>query len=665
MRATIGRQMQAISKLLEEQEFESVEEANAFLQDLVAQGGIPFAPETPQDQAQELVYQAWEARNRNQRQRLVRQALEIYPDCADAYVVLAENVARGLEEARELYQKGVEAGVRSLGLEAFEKEAGYFWGIIETRPYMRARQGLAQVSWALGDLDGAIEHYRDMLRLNPNDNQGVRYELLECLLSLEDIEEVEELLAQYADESSANWLFTRALVGFLREGDTPKSRDELAEAMEANPHVSQYLLGKTRLPRSLPEHIGFGDRNEAMHYAASSGKAWRKYPRALEWMETTEEPDIIDIEGTESRNGAGAHLPIHDGDGLFSDVVVEDEEYTGPSHEEWSALYQAVISFKEQAPWRWMDDTDIFAVENPADGQTGYCVVMGGGGREFGLAVFVGEEGFEHYRRLESGEVEPESFDAASMLRSLSVTYASRSYLDKEDLATIQSLGLRFRGRNAWPLLRSQRPGWVPWFLNQEEVRFLTVVLQQAQDVSARVRAEELELQNQEDEELVLTRYCRETTWREEWRKPRTWESEITVPEPADSQRLLEIRESAGRPSGTWEMDMFPLPVPVPAESGRLYFPSLALVVDRTSGMVLGVDVLGPAPGPALKQELMVRLLERARHIPRNLRVATEEMRITIEPVAKVLGMSVRVGMLPVLEEAKHGLQDSLMDGDF
>jgi hypothetical protein len=196
-------------------------------------------------------------------------------------------------------------------------------------------------------------------------------------------------------------------------------------------------------------------------------------------------------------------------------------------------------------------------------------------------------------------------------------------------------------------------------------VRFLTVVLQQAQDVSARVRAEELELQNQEDEELVLTRYCRETTWREEWRKPRTWESEITVPEPADSQRLLKIRESAGRPSGTWEMDMFPLPVPVPAESGRLYFPSLALVVDRTSGMVLGVDVLGPAPGPALKQELMVRLLERARHIPRNLRVATEEMRITIEPVAKVLGMSVRVGMLPALEEAKHGLQDSLMDGDF
>jgi tetratricopeptide (TPR) repeat protein len=668
MRATMGRQMQAISKLLEGQEFESAEEANDFLQNLVAQGGIPFTPDTPQEQAQELVYQAWEAGSRQQRQRLAREALEIYPDCADAYVVLAENAARGPEEARELYQKGIEAGVRSLGLEVFEEEAGYFWGIIETRPYMRARQGLAQVLWALGDLDGAAEHYWDMLRLNPNDNQGVRYELLECLLGLEDMERVEELLAQYDEEFSANWLFTRALVSFLREGDTPKSRDELAEAMEANPHVCQYLLGKTRLPRNLPDHIGFGDRNEAIHYAASFGKAWRKHPRALEWVEATEEPETIDVEGMRSGNGENgvvAGQPIHDGAGLFSDIVVEDEEYTEPSNEEWSALYQAAISFKEQAPWRWMDDTDIFAVENPTDGETGYCVVMGSGGREFGLAVFVGEEGFEHYRRLESGEVEPESFEAASMLRSMSVTYGSRGDLEKEDLASIRSLGLRFRGKNAWPLPRSQRPGWVPWFLNQEEARFLTVVLEQAQDLSARVRDEELELQNEEDEDLILTWYCREATWREEWRKPRMWEPEITVPEPPDPQRLSELRQLAGKPSGTWEMDVFPLPVPVPAESGRLYFPHLALVVDRSSGMVLSVDVLGPAPRPVVKQELVVRLLERAHHIPRNLRVATEDMRRIIEPLARMLGMSVRVGVLPVLEEAKHGLQESLMDGDF
>ena len=559
-----------------------------------------------------------------------------------------------------------------MGLATFERDAGHFWGIIETRPYMRACQGLAQVLWALGDLEGAAEQYQEMLRLNPNDNQGVRYELLEMLLSMEDLQGVAAPLAQYDEDISASCLFTKALVSFLREGNIPKSRDVLAEGMEVNPYVVQYLLGKTRLPRRLPEYMGIGDRDEAIIYASSFGKVWKKYPRALEWLEGTEEPEIeeteiINLGNAGSRNGSNGpvtHLPIDPGDGLVPNIVVEDEEYTEPSREDWSALYEAAALFKKQYPWHWMDDLDLFAVENPADGQTGYCVVMGSGGREFGLAVFVGEEGFEHYRRIESGEVEPESFEAAFMQRSLSLIYGSRKDLEKEDLATIRSLGLRFRGKIGWPLLRSQRPGWMPWFLAQDEVHFLTVVLGQALEVSSRVKEEDLELQNEEDADLVLTRYFHGTRWREEWRKPSANEPEIIVAEVSDPQRLSQLSKSAGEPSGTWEMDIFPLAGPVPAESGRLYLPCLALAVDRSTGMVLSLGLLGPTPDAMAKQEGMVGLLESARHIPRRLRVATEAMRGIIEPVAENLGMSVRVGVLPALEEAKHDLQDRLLSGD-
>jgi len=467
----------------------------------------------------------------------------------------------------------------------FERDVGHFWGIIETRPYMRACQGLAQVLWALGDLQGAAEQYQDMLRLNPNDNQGVRYELLECLLGMEDLKGVDVLFAQYDEDISASCLFTKALVSFLREGNIPKSRDALAEGMDVNPYVVQYLLGKTRLPRKLPEYMGIGDRDEAIIYASSFGKAWKKYPRALEWLEGTEEteieePEKINLENVGSRNGSNGtvtHLPTDADDGLVPNIVVEDEEYTEPSREDWSALYEAAALFKKQSPWHWMDDLDLFAVENPADGKTGYCVVMGSGGREFGLAMFVGDEGFEHYQRIESGEVEPESFEAAFLHRSLSLTYGSREELEDKDLATIRSLGLRFRGKIGRPLLRSQRPGWMPWFLAQDEVHFLTVVLEQALDVSARVKDGDLELQNEEDAELVLTRYFHGTKWREEWRKPSANEPEIIVPEVSDPQRLNQLCQSAGKPSGTWEMDIFPLAAPMPAESGRLYLPRLAL----------------------------------------------------------------------------------------
>ena len=103
---------------------------------------------------------------------LARKAPEIAPDCADAYVLLAEETAATVSEARDLYERGVAAGERALGEELFRKEAGHFWAMLETRPYMRARAGLAICLWELGEREGALDHWVDMLRLNPADSLG-------------------------------------------------------------------------------------------------------------------------------------------------------------------------------------------------------------------------------------------------------------------------------------------------------------------------------------------------------------------------------------------------------------------------------------------------------------------------------------------------------------
>ena len=95
------------------------------------------------------------------------------PDCADAYVLLAEQ-ARNRKEALELFEQGVAAGERALGPQMFRDEVGNFWGILETRPYMRARLGLAECLWTSGRRDESVVHLQDMLRLNPGDNQGLR-----------------------------------------------------------------------------------------------------------------------------------------------------------------------------------------------------------------------------------------------------------------------------------------------------------------------------------------------------------------------------------------------------------------------------------------------------------------------------------------------------------
>ncbi len=169
--------------------------------------------------AQQIADLAWDASQPQEQAELARRALSVSPDCADAYVILA-NQAASREQARQLLEEGVAAGQRAIGSKTFETWSGRFWLDQRTRPYMRARLGLAQCLWESGQRAQAVEHYAEMLRLNPNDNQGVRYLLLGALVDLDRDEEAQRLMQRYEHDGSAEWAYTTALLAFRREGDS-------------------------------------------------------------------------------------------------------------------------------------------------------------------------------------------------------------------------------------------------------------------------------------------------------------------------------------------------------------------------------------------------------------------------------------------------------------
>jgi tetratricopeptide (TPR) repeat protein len=230
--------------------------------------------------AQDVMYEAWERNTSRSRIALARKALGISPLCADAYVLLAEE-AQSIEEARDLYAKGVEAGELALGPRGFKEYAGHFWGFLETRPYMRARAGLASTLVQLGDVGGALAHYRDMLKLNPNDNQGIRYILAGCLLKQDNYGALKELLAAHED-GSAFWLYTRALVAF-RESDE-QAAALVKDALSANEHVPAILAGAEPEVRSDHGYITMGGPDEATYYVTECGAAWHRTPGAVPWL---------------------------------------------------------------------------------------------------------------------------------------------------------------------------------------------------------------------------------------------------------------------------------------------------------------------------------------------------------------------------------------------
>jgi tetratricopeptide (TPR) repeat protein len=240
---------------------------------------------TKLNKAQELMYQAWEEPNPARRIILAHDALNISPDCADAYVLLAEEEADTLGRALEYYHQGVAAGERSLGKKFFKENVGHFWGLLESRPYMRARQGLANTLWELNRGAEAVMHYRDMLRLNPGDNQGIRYSLLNLLLTLNHEAEAQALLKEYEDDGMAEWLYTRALLTFRAKGPGPEAETALREAMSQNAHVPAYLTGGKRIPVRLPPYLTWGGEDEAILYASSYLAHWRRTPGALDWLQ--------------------------------------------------------------------------------------------------------------------------------------------------------------------------------------------------------------------------------------------------------------------------------------------------------------------------------------------------------------------------------------------
>ncbi len=103
------------------------------------------AEETPLTSAQDIVQRAFAETDPRKRARLAKQALDLSADCADAYVLLAEQ-ATTRKEALDLYQQALAAGERAIGPDAFQQSVGHFWGLLETRPYMRAREGLGTPS---------------------------------------------------------------------------------------------------------------------------------------------------------------------------------------------------------------------------------------------------------------------------------------------------------------------------------------------------------------------------------------------------------------------------------------------------------------------------------------------------------------------------------------
>ncbi len=327
--------------------------------------------------------------------------------------------------------------------------------------------------------------------------------------------------------------------------------------------------------------------------------------------------------------------------------------------DECRVLYDLMDKIKEIAPWKWMEETDVFGVRHPETGETGFVSVMGMAGEHFGISVYLGAEGIYGFEAMQR---RGPALDAEDILEvpQLQASFEDRDLLEKRDLDQIKKLGRRYRGRNAWPMFRDYRPGYAPWFITSEQAEMLRYALEQLLEVAPRVD-EDTGLLIMPDEYTYLVREQNESG---EWVDT---EVHISPPEPPkiavrmDSKLVAEAKKLQ-RSAATLQADFFMVPLPVgDPDEGRMTFSYALLLLDAATGEVVNVDMI--QPDPTIEDMLgglfntAVKTLIEIGKCPRSILVASDRLENQLKPLRSQLDIKVkRRSQLPEIDMARQAL---------
>ncbi|WP_404996265.1 tetratricopeptide repeat protein [Caldifermentibacillus hisashii] len=280
-RFSMERELLRLENETSNRDFETMDDIQTFLNQQVNQQSVK-KPLSNKEKAQDLIYDAYDSTGKK-RIELAKKALKLYPNIPDAYNILAELELNPLKE-EQLLLKAIEVGEKELGKDFIKENKGYFWGIVSTRPYMRAKFNYADFLHENERFEEAIRQYEDLLELNPNDNQGARYELFIVYVESGLFKKAEALLKKYNETTTANGAYNLVLIELLQNGATNKAKQLLQKAKQQNPYVLDYLLGKKNIPMYLPKHYQLGSEAEAIIYADNHWNLWAGNPKLLDFL---------------------------------------------------------------------------------------------------------------------------------------------------------------------------------------------------------------------------------------------------------------------------------------------------------------------------------------------------------------------------------------------
>jgi len=229
----------------------------------------------------------WHAGDISGAEKQYRQLISDYPEFIDVHhhlALLLEETGRE-EEAFEIWQKIVAFGLSCFPADFSVEQDVLLWGMIENRPFLRAYQALGLALLDRGRVEEALAIFSNILKMNPNDNQGVRALAIGCHLQLGHPAEVLKICDCFDNDLMEHVLFGRVLA-LYQLGQMADAELALRFAIRCLPLVAKELTkSRHRRPKDLnPGYVTHGGTDQAYYYWTEHGRYWKKTPGAIEFV---------------------------------------------------------------------------------------------------------------------------------------------------------------------------------------------------------------------------------------------------------------------------------------------------------------------------------------------------------------------------------------------
>jgi len=243
------RAMKEIHKFLQEQETEnmSMDEINALLQAHLKEINANIPKELSEETAKtaddliELAEQKYEEGDEKGALRLARKAQKMDPDNLDIDLFLIACEEGDIGTIQKKFQRILEKGKTILEKQGcFQEDVGQFWQVLETRPYIRAKGQYVLLLARAGKLKKAAQEAEDIIRLNEQDNLGIRYVLMHLYAALEDAESAQKLLGKYSKYEEGPILLALTLL-YYKLDETDQAKKYLRQLTKVNKETRAFV----------------------------------------------------------------------------------------------------------------------------------------------------------------------------------------------------------------------------------------------------------------------------------------------------------------------------------------------------------------------------------------------------------------------------------------